>query len=75
MRKIPARVKKILADRTKAAQKMMALDSELVQWMEEQGIDVAHWNWKLGDHIHGGCESIVNPKASEEAILHFLKCW
>lgn len=75
MRKIPVRVKKILADRTKAAQKFMALDSELVQWMEEQGIDVAYWNRKLGDHIHGGCASIVNPKESEEEILRFLKLW
>ncbi len=73
MRKIPARVKKILADRTKAAQKFMALDSELVQWMEEQGIDIACW--KLRDHIHGECASIVNPKESEEAILWFLKLW
>lgn len=73
MKKIPARVRKMLADRTKAAQKFMALDSELVQWMEEQGIDIAHW--KLRDHIHGGCASIVNPKESEEAILRFLDCW
>lgn len=75
MRNIPERVKKILADRTKAAQKFMALDSELVQWMEDQGINVADWSCTLGDHIHGGCESIVNPKASEEAILRFLENW
>lgn len=73
MRKIPARVRKILADRAKAAEKFMALDSELVQWMEEQGIDVACW--KLRDHIHGGCASIVNPKESEDAILRFLNLW
>ena len=75
MKKIPAEVRKILADRTKAAQKFMALDSELVQWMEDQGIILSHYGWQLADHIHGGCESIVNPKASEEAILRFLKCW
>ena len=73
MRRIPARIRKVIADRTKAAQKFMALDAELVDWMIEQDVDITHW--KLRDNIHGGCESIVNPKASEENILYFLNCW
>ena len=73
MRRIPAKVKKILSDRTKTAQKFLVLDSELVDWMKEQGIDINHQDLK--DHLFGGCASVVNPKESEDAILHFLKCW
>lgn len=73
MRRIPATVKKILSDRTKSAQKFLTLDSKLVDWMKEQGVDINHPD--LGDHIFGGCASIVNPKESEDAILNFLKRW
>lgn len=73
MRKIPARIKKVLAGRTKAAQKFMELDSELTQWMEEHGIDLSHW--ELRNHLHGGCISVIEPRVSEETILDFLNRW
>lgn len=71
MKNIPLRIKKILSDRTKIAQKFVTLDSELTEWMEKQGIDTSCY--ELESHIYGGCESIVNPKISEEVIIKFLE--
>ena len=68
--KIPKKMQKILQERTKAAQKFMACDAELVQWMESAGVDIN--SDVLRDHISGGCESIVNPKLSEDLIIQFL---
>ena len=73
MKKIPKKVIDILNKRAKAAEEFIRRDTELVEWMKENGIDITHY--ELEDHILCGCSSIVDSQGSKEAIIDFLNRW
>ena len=73
MKKIPKKVIDILNKRAKAAEEFIRRDTELVEWMIENGVDIAHY--ELKDHIQCGCSSIIDSRGSNDAIIHFLERW
>ena len=73
MKRIPKKVISILDKRADAAKMFIKADNELVDWMNENQVDITHY--ELRDHILTGCESIINPEGSKETILDFLKRW
>jgi hypothetical protein len=73
MKRILKKINDILDRRVKAAQDFIKADKELVEWMNENRVDITHY--KLKDYILCGCEIIVNHEGSKESIIDFLNCW
>lgn len=73
VKKIPKKVRDILDKRAKAAKEFIACDNQLVDWLREQNVDLTHPD--LQDHILTGCASLIDPEASSNTIIDFLKNW
>ena len=68
---IPRKIEKLLDKRAKMAVKLMALNSELDQWLESKGADLADAD--ICDAVTSGCMVYAEPYTAYSIVMDYIE--